>query len=124
MPRWILKAGVLFNFLAELVAPWFAFYPRIARHLAGMVMVLFQFTLVLGGNLSFLNWLTIVPALACFDDSFWSRLLPPALVRRATAASAAGQPSLAMQRASWAVAAVVGLLSLQPMVNMISPGQI
>ncbi len=30
LPHWILKAGVLFNFLAELIAPWFAFYPRIA----------------------------------------------------------------------------------------------
>src|SRR5256714_5956684 len=76
LPRWILKAGVLLNYLAELVAPWFAFYPRIARHIAGVMIVLFQFTLILGGNLSFLNWLTLVPALACFDDSFWSMLLP------------------------------------------------
>jgi hypothetical protein len=27
----MLKSSVLFNFLAELVAPWFAFYPRTAR---------------------------------------------------------------------------------------------
>ncbi len=26
---------VLFNYLAELIAPWFALYPRIARHIAG-----------------------------------------------------------------------------------------
>ena len=119
-----MKAGVLFNFLAELVAPWFAFYPRLARHIAGAVIVLFQFTLILGGNLSFLNWLTIVPALACFDDAFWAKLLPGALSRRATAAAAAAQPSLPMQRAAWVVAALVALLSLQPVVNMISPGQI
>src|SRR5881296_1804069 len=123
LPRWILKAGVLFNFLAELVAPWFAFYPRIARHSAGVVIVLFQFTLILSGNLSFLNWLTIVPALACFDDSLWSKLLPSALARRAAAADAAAQPSLPMQRAAWVLVVIVGLLSLQPVVNMISPRQ-
>jgi hypothetical protein len=124
LPHSILKAGVLFNFLAELIAPWFAFYPRVARHIAGMVMVSFQFTLILSGNLSFLNWLTIVPALACFDDSFWSRLLPGPLTCRATAAAVSAQPSLPMRRTTWTVAAVVVLLSIQPVANLISPNQI
>ena len=43
LPHWMLKAGVLFNFLAELIAPWFAFYPRMARRIAGVIMVSFQF---------------------------------------------------------------------------------
>jgi hypothetical protein len=124
LPHWMLKAGVLFNFLAELIAPWFAFYPRIARHIAGVILVLFQFTLILSGNLSFLNWLTIIPALACFDDGFWAKLLPHALVNRATTAAAAAQPSRPMQRAAWMVAVMVGLLSIQPVVNLISPVQI
>jgi hypothetical protein len=124
LPRWMLKAGVLFNYLAELIGPWFGFYPRMARRVAGVIMIAFQFTLILGGNLSFLNWLTIVPALACLDDGFWAKLLPGALVRRATAAAAAAQPSRPMQGAAWTVAVIVGLLSVQPVVNMISPGQI
>ncbi len=124
LPHWILQAGVLFNYLAELIAPWFAFYPRTARRIAGVVMVLFQFTLILGGNLSFLNWLTIVPALACFDDGFWAKLLPRALVHRATAAAGAAQPSRPMQRVSMAVAVLVGALSVQPVANLISPRQI
>jgi hypothetical protein len=123
-PHWVLKGGVLFNYLAELVAPFFAFHPRIARHIAGVVIVLFQLTLIISGNLSFLNWLTIVPALACFDDSFWSRLLPGTLSRRATAGAAAAQPSVPMQRAAWVLAAIVGLLSIQPTVNMVSAQQI
>ncbi len=124
LPHGILKAGVLFNFLAELIAPWFAFCPRVARRIAGVIMVLFQFTLILGGNLSFLNWLTIVPALACFDDGFWAKLLPRALVNRATAAAAAAQPSLPMQRGALVVAAIIGVLSVQPVINLISPLQI
>src|ERR1051325_4729826 len=124
LPRWILKSGVLLNHLAELVAPWFAFYPRTARHIAGLVMVLFQVTLIAGGNLSFLNWLTIVPALACFDDSFWERILPRALARLAATSAAQSQSSFAMQRAAWVLAVVVGLLSLRPVINLISPQQI
>jgi len=122
LPHWMLKAGVLFNYLAELIAPWFAFYPRVARRVAGVILVLFQFTLIVSGNLSFLNWLTIVPALACFDDGFWAKLLPRALVKRATAAAA--QPSRPMHRAALVVAVIVGVLSIQPVVNMISPQQI
>ena len=124
LPHRVLKIGVVFNFLAELIAPWFAFYPRLARHIAGVIMVLFQITLILSGNLSFLNWLTLVPALACFDDSFWSKLLPRALVQRATAAAASASPSLPMRRVAWTVAAIVALLSFQPVANMISPNQI
>ena len=124
LPHWTLKAGVLFNFLAELVAPWFAFYPRVARRIAGVILVLFQLTLILSGNLSFLNWLTIVPALACFDGGFWAKLLPRALVRHATAAAATAQPSRPMQGTAWAVAVLVGVLSIQPVLNMISPLQI
>ncbi len=51
---------------------------------------------ILSGNLSFLNWLTILPALACFDDGFWSRLLPRPLVRRAQAAISRAEPSRPM----------------------------
>jgi len=124
LPHWVLKAGVLFNYLAELVAPWFAFYPRTARHIAGAIMMLFQLTLIASGNLSFLNWLTIIPALACFDDSLWAVLMPRALVKRAIRADAMAEPSLSMQRTAWAVVVIVGLLSIQPVVNLASPGQI
>jgi hypothetical protein len=124
LPRWMLKGGVLFNYLAELVAPWFAFYPRVGRHIAGVIIVAFQITLILSGNLSFLNWLTIVPALACFDDSFWAKLLPCRIVDRASTAAAAAQISLPMRGAAWTLAAIVALLSIQPVLNIISPVQI
>ena len=87
LPGWAHKLGVLFNHLNELVMPLLVFGPRPARIVAGLSMIAFQLTLVLSGNLSFLNWLTIVPALACFDDGCLARVLPGALVRRATAAA-------------------------------------
>ena len=31
-------------------------------------LCLLQVVLILSGNLSFLNWLTILPAIFCFDD--------------------------------------------------------
>jgi len=144
LPRIVLKFGVWYNFLAELIAPWFVFWPRLARHIAGAVIIGLQLILLLSGNLSFLNWLTIVPALACFDDAFWSRLLPRALVRRAAEANARakaranvhasapangrpnGRPetSRPMLVTAWTVTAIIALLSIQPVVNLLSPRQI
>lgn len=74
MPLWFHKFGVLWNHFVELIVPWFSFGPRRARHIAGVLMVSFQFILILSGNLSFLNWLTIVPFLACLDDTFYARV--------------------------------------------------
>ena len=34
--RGVLKFGTLFNHIAELVAPWFVFWPRIGRYIAGI----------------------------------------------------------------------------------------
>ena len=124
LPHWMLKGGVLFNFLAELVAPWFAFYPRMARRIAGVILVLFQFSLILSGNLSFLNWLTVVPALACFDDGFWAKLFPRRLANDAAKAGAGNIFSLPSQRTAWALAALVGVLSIQPVLNLVSPRQV
>jgi hypothetical protein len=124
LPRAVLRGGTLFNHIAELGAPLFVFWPRTARHIAGAVIVLFQFTIMLSGNLSFLNWLTIVPALACFDDSFWSKLLPRGLTSRAERAARDAEPSRPMLRTAWSVAGIVALLSIQPLLNLFSSGQI
>lgn len=124
LPHTVLKIGVWFNHLGELAAPWFVFWPRLARHIAGVLIVLFQFNIILSGNLSFLNWLTIIPALACFDDGFWSRFLPRRLVHKAEAAAANAEESKPMRTTAWIVAVVIGLLSIRPAVNMLSPGQI
>ena len=113
-PHWFHKFGVLWNHVVELIVPWFAFGPRTARHVAGALLVSFQVVLILSGNLSFLNWLTIVPALACFDDSLLQRLLPGRLVTCAMQAAEAAEPLLSFchdgEVAATAAAALEALL--------------
>jgi len=88
-------------------------------------MILFQLNLVLSGNLSFLNWLTVIPALACFDDDFWSRILPKRLVQKAEAAAVVSVPaSKAKQRTTWFVVVVICILSIRPIGNLLSSGQV
>lgn len=74
-PDWLLKTGVRINHVVELFGPFFLLFPRIVRNWAGFVMVLFQISLIASGNLSFLNWLTIVPCLAVIDDRFYRKFL-------------------------------------------------
>ena len=124
LPRGALRGGTFFNHVAELAAPWFVFWPSVARNVAGIVIIIFQVTIILGGNLSFLNWLTIVPALACFDDRAWAKVLPRRLTRRAEVAMAAAQLSRPMFGTTWAVAGLVTLLSIQPLLNIFSARQI
>jgi Lipase maturation factor len=124
LPRTVLKIGVWYNFFAELAAPWFIFWPRIARHIAGSVIIMLQVILILSGNLSFLNWLTIIPALACFDDGFWSRFLSPAFVLRSEKAIVDAETSRPMMATAWVVAVLIAILSIQPVFNMLSPRQI
>jgi hypothetical protein len=124
LPHSALKLGVWFNWIAELAAPLFVFWPRYARHLAGVAIILFQLNIIISGNLSFLNWLTIIPALACLDDGFWSKILPQRLVKKATVAAAQAETSRPMLATAWIVTTIVGLLSIQPALNMLSPGQV
>lgn len=62
------NAETLGNHVVELVIPFLMFLPRPFRLFCGVVQILFQVALILSGNLSFLNWLTILPAIFCFDD--------------------------------------------------------
>jgi hypothetical protein len=123
MPHWFQKFSTLWNHFIELVVPWFGFGPRLARHIAGVLLVSFQVILIVSGNLSFLNYLTIVPMLACFDDSLLSRLLPKALVERARRASENYSPTRTQEILALAFAIVVVALSIAPTLNLLSGQQ-
>ncbi|XP_072229460.1 lipase maturation factor 1 [Leuresthes tenuis] len=68
-PWWFHRFETLSNHFIELIAPFFTFLGRRMCTVNGAIQVLFQVVLIVSGNLSFLNWLTIVPSLACFDDA-------------------------------------------------------
>jgi len=72
LPHSIHSIETLSNHVIELLAPvlLLPFLPRVCRLLAGLLFVFFQIVLISSGNLAFLNWLTILPALYCFDDQF------------------------------------------------------
>jgi hypothetical protein len=123
-PSWFHRVGVIWNHVVELLVPVFALSPRRrARTIAGVLLVAFQGTLIVSGNLSFLNWLTIVPALACFDDGALARIVPARLRARVVALAPQLPTSRPHRWASWGLAGLVALLSVGPVCNLISPRQ-
>jgi hypothetical protein len=119
-PHALHAGGVLLTHFVEVVAPWFVFAFRPWRLAAGTAIVGFQFILILTGNLSFLNWLTIVPALACFDDAAFARLLPASRRAAIAARFEALLRSRAQRLASSVYAVLVALLSVFPVINLAS----
>jgi hypothetical protein len=125
-PLWFHKLGTAFNHFVEVLVPFGLFGPRLVRALAGVLVIVFQSILILSGNLSFLNWLTLFLAFACFDDQqlLW-------VVRGRWRAWLAARIAPVLQArisrprhiASIALAIVVAALSLNPVVNLLSPRQ-
>lgn len=122
LPAGAHSVGVGFNHLVELIAPLFAFGPRPARIIAGVLFVTFQATLILSGNLSFLNWLTIVPAIACFDDDALRMVLPKKL-RSWYDEKSVPKPSQPQLITAYVAAAFVFFLSIEPVQNLFSDRQ-
>src|SRR4029077_4729725 len=117
-PLWFHRLETLWNHFVELIVPWFSFGPRTARHIAGILLVTFQIILIISGNLSFLNYLTIIPFLACFDDTLLRHVLPKSLVKRAERAAQESQPSHVNHTVSAVLAILVAYLSIDPALNL------
>ncbi|MFI5350311.1 MAG: lipase maturation factor family protein [Elusimicrobiota bacterium] len=116
-PDWIHRLGVAVNHFAELLAPFGYFAPAPVCAAAGIVTILFQGLIMLSGNLSWLNLLTIVLAIPCFNDRFLSAVLP---LKLAPFVPAGGSLTLEVRL----LAVLVGCLSIQPILNMVSPDQV
>src|SRR4051812_27645751 len=116
LPRAVLHGGVAVNHVVELIVPFGFFLPQPFAGIAGLITIAFQLMLIVSGNLSWLNWLTIVLAFTTLDNRWlsWLPISLPAL-----------QPLPVIQRwAVYAFAALVAILSISPVVNMLSPNQV
>ena len=76
LPRPLHRAEVVGNHFAQLVAPIGLAFPQPISDAAGVVIVVTQGWLVLSGNFSWLNAVTIVCAVAAFNNDALSALLP------------------------------------------------
>jgi len=116
LPASVHRAGVAFNHVAELGVPFLYFAPQPIAAIAGFITILFQLSLILSGNLSWLNWMTIVLCIPTIDDRWlsWVPISSPAI----------HMPPLVQRVGIYAAAVVVVILSIRPIVNMLSARQL
>jgi hypothetical protein len=115
MPHSAHVAGVAINHVVEVLVPFAYFTPQPIAAVAGIVTILFQLVLIVSGNLSWLNWLTLVLCIPLIDDRWlsWLPVHPPEVL----AAVPAYHTTL------YVVAVIVALLSVAPVINLLSPSQ-
>jgi len=118
LPRPFHKLEVLFNHFTEIVVPFAYFAPQPFASIAGLLTIFFHLWLMASGNFSFLGLLTMVLAIPTIDDRMLRRLL------RIRTAPDAPLPSRRAHRwATVALAVLVGVLSIGPALNLVSPHQ-
>jgi len=77
LPKFIHKASVLWTFIVELIMPFAMLTPwGLLCALAGIVMIIFQGLIIVSGNLSWFNYLSIVLVIPCFNDEFIKKVFP------------------------------------------------
>jgi uncharacterized membrane protein YhdT len=118
-PRWWHRLEALGNFAVQLILPFGLFLPQPFASLAAVLMIATQLYLVLTGNYSWLNWVTIIAIVAGISDSS-VRLVFPSLAP--TTAAPIDTP-LWFTAASLAFALVVVVLSYWPVRNLLSSRQ-
>ena len=116
LPEPLHKTETLFNHLVQLVAVWGLFFPQPVAAVAAGMIILSQAYLIISGNYSWLNWLTVILGFSGFSDAIVAditSLQPPAV---------APLP-LYFQGLVIALALAVLYLSYRPVRNMLSRNQ-
>ena len=116
-PGWAHHAGVWFNHFAELLVPFGYFFPQPIASVAAIITIVFQCLIMASGNLSWLNLLTIVIAVPALDDRVLGFVLH-------TARPELHSPALVHRVAVGLLAVLVAVLSVRPVVNMLSERQV
>ncbi|XP_061120892.1 lipase maturation factor 1-like [Syngnathus typhle] len=134
-PWWFHRFETMSNHFIELIVPLFTFLGRRMCIVNGVLQILFQVVLIVSGNLSFLNWLTIVPSLACFDDAsldflFRSESGAKKAVLKIQDEDKNGQTPEATkgmrvrQVVNVSLGILIGCLSVPVLMNLLSPRQV
>src|SRR5256885_11457195 len=116
LPHSVHAAGVVINHIVECIVPFFYFAPQPIASVAGIITIIFQAVLIVSGNLSWLNWLTVVLCIPLVSDR-WLSWLP---VRPPDDLAVAPAYHITM----YVVAAAVVLLSISPVTNLLSSRQL
>lgn len=115
-PQFVHRASVAFSHFVQLVVPFGLFGPDWLAAAAACLIIVHQLVLILSGNYAWLNWLTVVLACSALSDRALRLVLP------LPAAAAEPRPA-AFDWLLYALGAATLLLSVKPVMNLLSKQQ-
>ena len=116
IPPALHRFSALVSHFVQLVAPFGLFAPQPVASVAGGLIIFHQLWLIISGNYSWLNWLTVVLGLSALDDRVLAIVIP------FHAHTLAARP-LPLDILLYIVAAGTVLLSIKPVQNLLSKNQ-
>ncbi|TSC55738.1 MAG: hypothetical protein Greene101420_675 [Parcubacteria group bacterium Greene1014_20] len=117
-PKIIHQFSILFSHFVQIIVPFGLFAPQPIAGICGGLIIFHQFWLIVSGNYSWLNWLTIVLGITALNDAQLGFFLP-----LSTIASGSAIPHF-YNLILLALAGVTTLLSIQPILNLFSRNQL
>ena len=117
LPQWMHRFAVLFSHFVQVIVPFGLFAPQPYAAIAGGLIVFHQLWLIISGNYSWLNWLTVVLGITAFSDSTlgaWLGFSAPQTLAI----------PFAMNMILYLLGAATILLSIQPALNLFSRNQL
>lgn len=120
-PKFVHRSGVVFSHFVQVIVPWGLFAPQPISSIAGALIIFHQLLLIVSGNYSWLNWLTVCLGITAFSDATLKLALPwlPGLTLQASTS----YPT-AYNEAMFILLGVTALLSVQPAINLCSKQQL
>jgi hypothetical protein len=115
LPSWFQRFSVLFSHFVQVIVPFGLFAPKRVAAVSGALIIFHQMLLIVSGNYSWLNWLTVVLGLTALGDSVWSIFF-------ALPETASGR-SFFYSGTIYALIALTLCLSIQPTLNFFSRNQ-
>lgn len=117
LPRFMHKFSVLFSHFVQVLVPFLLFAPQPTASIAGGLIIFHQLWLIVSGNYSWLNWLTVVLGVTAFSDSVLALIIPLSIPHSAP------RP-LWINILLYVLGAATVLLSIKPMLNLFSRNQL
>lgn len=131
LPPWVHRRLIDIDFLVQYYTSWFVLVPpvgwvgRTLLRAGGILQTGLMLGIIASGNFSFLNHLTILPALACLDDACWPRWWRRLVVGRLYASPSSPAPPLPLWRRAVDICLLctIGYLSWPVLTNLWESGQ-
>jgi hypothetical protein len=116
LPKFMHRFAVLFSHFVQVIVPFALFAPQPVATAAGGLIIFHQLWLMVSGNYSWLNWLTVILGITAVSDWVVAPALPLHAVHLVTR-------SLLFDGLLYGLAAGTVLLSIQPAINLFSRNQ-